>query len=481
VKVATGVGGAARAVPRVVPRRRSVAFLVSEFVSHVYGTMGLARRLEAQGCSVEYWSGAAGRKLIRSQGFAHREVAPLWPCYERLLMSGFGGLVRDPQATLARARALRERHRNVDDALRRFDESLDARLAEQVPDLVVLDPLLLAYYPALLARGLECVALQDKPLPAADPLVPPPTTGVIPRDTPWGRARVELAWSVERARGAARRILNRCLDAAGAYTPDRLVEAVQRRAGPLASGVSATRRVQYDLHFPELTEWVLDAPEADLPRLHPLPDNVSYVGPCVDRERRQAAAPIEPGTNGERLVYVSMGTTVPHWTSDLALVRRVIRALASIDGVRLVVSAGNVRARSMLQKEFAGVHVFPFLPQLEVLKIADLAITHAGANAFRECIATGTPMLALPREFDQRGNGARVAFHGLGLCASRWFDSEATIRRKALRILEDDAFASRVRRMNDAVTRSEPQLLRRALEAIDARGLDLAAEACDSR
>jgi MGT family glycosyltransferase len=479
VTAAASVGSAASGVPATTPRRRSVAFLVSEFVSHIYGTMGLARRLEAQGCSVEYWSEAAGRKLIQSQGFAHREVAPLWPCYERLLMSGFGGLVRDPQATLARARALWERHRNVDDVLHRFGESLDARLAEHAPDLVILDPLLLAYYPLLLARGLECVALQDKPLPAADPLVPPPTSGLIPRDTPWGRARVELAWSAERVRGAARRVVNRCLDAAHAYTPDRLVEAVQQRAGSLASRVSATRRVQYDLHFQDLAEWVLDAPEADLRRLNPLPDNVRYVGPCVDLQRRQAAAPIERGTDGERLVYVSMGTTVPHWTSDLALMRRVIRALADIEGVRLIVSAGNLRARSLLRSEFAGVHVFPFLPQLEVLKIADLAITHAGANAFRECVATGTPILALPREYDQRGNAARVVFHGLGLCASRWLDSAATIRRKAMRILEDDAFAARVSRLNETVTRSEPQLLRAALGGIDVRGRDALAVACD--
>ncbi len=54
-------------------------------------------------------------------------------------------------------------------------------------------------------------------------------------------------------------------------------------------------------------------------------------------------------------------------------------------------------------------------PQLEVLKVADLFITHAGANSMMESITAGVPMLALPYFADQFDNARTVSREGLGL------------------------------------------------------------------
>ena len=445
--------------------RRLIVFIVSTFVSHIYGTMGLARRLQARGFRVEYWGERGCRRIVQGQGFAHHELDSVWYCYERTALTGAGGLLRNPRSAVAKVLSLRARRRALGDALTSFEQSLERQLARAAPALTILDPMVIAYYPLLRARGLRCVALQDKPLPAADPLVPPPTSALVPRNTGPGRARIRARWLQERLTERVRRLGSRCLNRLGSYTTEQLVTAAQRRSGLAAEHLQARRRVAYELHFPGLEEWVLGAPEADFPRLHPLSPNIRYIGPCVDLQRRQTIVPVARAPGTRYLIYISMGTSVPHWSVDLALLRRMVAAFGGVAGLQVMVALGNMRARAELSSSFDNVHVFPFLPQLNVLGIADLAITHAGANAFRECIATNTPMLAFPRALDQEGNAARIVYHGLGLRGSRLLDSVASIRRKALHILEDERFLMRVRRLNDSLDQSEQPLLDRALGA----------------
>jgi UDP:flavonoid glycosyltransferase YjiC (YdhE family) len=125
-----------------------------------------------------------------------------------------------------------------------------------------------------------------------------------------------------------------------------------------------------------------------------------------------------------------------------------------------------------LIKEGSRAEIFERLPQLEMLKSADLAITRVGSNTVRECIATGTPILAFAGHYDQPGNAARMHFHGLGLRASRFHRAE-TILRLALNILEDNNYRRRVDEMRSTLVRSEVALLDDALRevALDDKGV----------
>jgi MGT family glycosyltransferase len=53
-------------------------------------------------------------------------------------------------------------------------------------------------------------------------------------------------------------------------------------------------------------------------------------------------------------------------------------------------------------------------PQIELLKQAQLCITHAGLNTTLEALAHGVPLVAIPVGFDQPGVAARIAHHGVG-------------------------------------------------------------------
>jgi UDP:flavonoid glycosyltransferase YjiC (YdhE family) len=68
-------------------------------------------------------------------------------------------------------------------------------------------------------------------------------------------------------------------------------------------------------------------------------------------------------------------------------------------------------------------------PQIELLRLASIAITHAGLGTIKECILVGVPMIVFPQAFDQPGNAARVEFHGIGLrCVERCYDGKLVRR-----------------------------------------------------
>jgi UDP:flavonoid glycosyltransferase YjiC (YdhE family) len=435
-----------------------IVFLVSPFASHVFGALGVARRLQARGFRVEFWGGAGSRNLVRGQKFEHFELQDVWYCHERLLRA---------EKNCGTLRGLRARKSDTESALERFERSLDAQLARRTPDLVILDSMVVAYFPLLRKRGLKCVLLQDKPLPISDALVPPPTSSLIPWDTPWGRASVRARWMCETVGAAGRWIGSRALGALGAYTSEHLLECIERRVGSGAGNTRARRWVGYDLHFEGMDEWILGNASQDFPRRSPLPAHVRYIGPCVDFERVQMSAAHSRPRDARHLIYVSMGTTVPRWNSDLPLLRRLMEAFGGVPGVQVAIAAGNARARAVLRTSFENIHVAAYLPQIVMLQMADLAVVHCGANAFRECIATATPMLAFPRDYDQPGNAARAVHLGIGLRGSRRLDTARAIREKALRLLSDAHCSTRVRELQIAAKQSEPALLDDALR--DAR------------
>jgi UDP:flavonoid glycosyltransferase YjiC (YdhE family) len=447
-----------------------VVFVVSRFPSHVLGTMGLARRLAQRGYDVEFWGHAVCRDSVRTQGFVFRELKGIWPFYEPFSHTLWptavgGGFLRR-----------RNRMRALGGALSAFERSLQRHLAIRIPRVAIFDPFEAPYHPYFEEQGIECVVLNDKPPPICDSDWPPPTSSLVPTGSLLGRGLVQAAWALQRLQSLLARSVDFGARATGAYTAESLVNAIQNRVTPLAASSRVHRGIPYDVHYRHLAEWILSAPELDFPRSSELPSNVRYVGPCTDTERNEAPAPIARDGVARFLVYVAMGVSLPTWKADLRLLRQIVAALGNQPSLQVVIAAGHERAAAALTGLAPNVQAFAFLPQLSLLAIADLAITHAGANTFRECIANATPMLAFPRHYDQPGVAARIVHHGIGLRGSRRLDSPASIRGKVFRILHEPAFRARIAQLRETVRASETRLLSAALGSLEAAASTASAE-----
>jgi MGT family glycosyltransferase len=116
------------------------------------------------------------------------------------------------------------------------------------------------------------------------------------------------------------------------------------------------------------------------------------------------------------------------------------------------------------------VEVRSWVPQLAILRQADLFVTHAGAGGSQEGLATATPMIAVPQAVDQFGNAGMLGALGV---ARRIDTEDATaeaLRAAALALVDDPEVARRLKEVQadmaqEGGTRRAADLIEAALRA----------------
>ncbi|MFI7499700.1 macrolide-inactivating glycosyltransferase [Streptomyces sp. NPDC049687] len=144
----------------------------------------------------------------------------------------------------------------------------------------------------------------------------------------------------------------------------------------------------------------------------------------------------------EKVVLVSLGSS---FTRQPAFYRECVKAFGELPGWHLVLQVGKHVTPAALGVVPDDVEVRSWVPQLAVLKQADLFVTHAGAGGSQEGLATATPMIAVPQAVDQFGNADML--QGLGV-ARHIPMAEATaeaLRKAALALVDDPEVARRLK------------------------------------
>ena len=143
----------------------------------------------------------------------------------------------------------------------------------------------------------------------------------------------------------------------------------------------------------------------------PWPPQFHYAGPFVDNDGRDPVAFAWEKLNGKPLIYASLGTLVNGLDR---IYRTILEAAQRLPEFQLVLSVGKNIDLEDLRPIPSNAIVVRKAPQIELLKRADLCITHAGLNTALESLAQGVPMVAVPIAYDQPGVAARISYHGVG-------------------------------------------------------------------
>jgi MGT family glycosyltransferase len=165
----------------------------------------------------------------------------------------------------------------------------------------------------------------------------------------------------------------------------------------------------------------------------------SFVGAC--QGDRGAEGDWQRPADAEKVVLVSLGSA---FTKLPDFYRECAKAFGDLPGWHLVLQIGKHVDPAELGDVPANVEVRSWVPQLAILKQADLFVTHAGAGGSQEGLATATPMIAVPQAVDQFGNAEML--QGLGV-ARHLPTEEATaeaLREAALALVDDPEVARRL-------------------------------------
>jgi MGT family glycosyltransferase len=214
--------------------------------------------------------------------------------------------------------------------------------------------------------------------------------------------------------------------------------------------------------FPELahiTQWpqCLDTPRTNLPA------NFFYTGPFVDRAGRAFLEFPWEQLDGRPLIYASLGTTR---RGNPIIFHRIAEACSGLD-LQLVISLSGRWDPMMFTSLPGDPLIVENAPQLDLLKRADVVITHAGPNTVLEALMQGKPMLALPITLDQPAVAARLARFGVAEVLSTEDLSAQQIRTALVKVQRNSHY-------RDAAQKLQVQIC--SLSGVD-RAADIIEEA----
>jgi len=168
----------------------------------------------------------------------------------------------------------------------------------------------------------------------------------------------------------------------------------------------------------QVPELVLCASEFDFPQARQGGKSPRfYLGSGVDLQRKENDSfDWQKVDRTKRLILCSLGSQPQSWTGAKRFLHVIVDAVSELTDSQLIVGTGALFAPEF-QRVPANVIAMPRLPQLQILRRADVLITHGGLNSIQEALLLGVPMIAFPPSpsADQPLNAGRITCHGLGL------------------------------------------------------------------
>jgi UDP:flavonoid glycosyltransferase YjiC (YdhE family) len=194
-----------------------------------------------------------------------------------------------------------------------------------------------------------------------------------------------------------------------------------------------------------------------------------YLGLCTRNQRRDTELDnmfleawenlLKVKSKGQKMIYCSFGTyyTGPDKTL-LNFISNLISIINELEDVHLIISVNHFVIETVKSQQNISekIHFFTRVPQLEVLRKADLFITHGGLGSIKEAIEYEVPMLVYPLDlqYDQNGNGLKVELHGIGLRGNFAYERTHDMRTKIDKLLNQDVFREKIIELNQHIKSS---------------------------
>ena len=156
-----------------------------------------------------------------------------------------------------------------------------------------------------------------------------------------------------------------------------------------------------------------------------------FLGPSI----YERTAPAIDFIKGDKLVvYISLGTVLK---GAVSFFQNCVDAFSNED-VDVIISVGNKFDISKLKNVSSNIHIYNSVPQIEVLKISDVFVTHGGMNSLSEALVYGTPMVVIPFVSDQPVNARCIEKLGVGKKLEYQEVKVATLKEMVFSVLSDD-------------------------------------------
>lgn len=400
-------------------------------------SIALVKQLEHEGNSCKIACPLPVGKYVNAQGIDFLELPPINfdPAPQ---LPAANGIIQKIQRLLFKYRKRREREQAAINALgmTHFED----QIRKENPDLILIDMELHEHIMTLVAKNFNVKLLSQWFSTWNRRGLPPIVTDIIPGVGFSGsRFGIRMAWHKIKAQRWWM-FLKRKLLSAGTDRRSILLK--------YADHVGFSRSYIHENYWPGPFSYarlpVLSMTNEALEFPHDKRPNLEYIGAMVYENRMDVYCPSETQTaiadvikeknqTGRKLIYCSVSTFKK---GDIHFISKVIESVRNQEEWILIIALGG-----LLNSDFSNlphnVFVFKYVPQLQVLKEADLSINHGGIHTINECLHFSVPMLVYSgKRSDQNGCAARVHFHKKGIRGDKDRESSNDIRQKIAHILD---------------------------------------------
>jgi len=173
-------------------------------------------------------------------------------------------------------------------------------------------------------------------------------------------------------------------------------------------------------------------------------DTYKFVGPPVYDRKEQIDFPFEK-LEQKKVIYISLGTVFGNERPDIYNI--FFESFADTNAA-VVMAAYNVDLSTLTIPDHFIVR--NYVPQSEILKHTNVAITHAGMNSISDLISNHVPFVALPLGADQPALAARSQALGAAITLDVNTLTADELRTATEKVLNDPSYLSNIRKIAES-------------------------------
>lgn len=396
----------------------NIVFVCDMEEGHILPTFGLARSLQQRGHNIIYLSVCDNEEIVTAQGFSfHASLAELLPKGSRqkikqsmMLSGGADDFETSRLRKLESEQFLNDLRRTHIDQM--INGAYDSFLHEIRPDVVIVN-IFLPFQVLIL----------------------------------FYKYKIRPVILTPHLKEPGQSIAEKCIDFIEGLTPEEKYMLVDFLTDTDIN-FSSFKEITAPLNT--LTELVLCPAELNIDQALMTP-YIRYIEPSIRNEELNGdiyslyGVPI-----GKKIIYASMGSqAIRHGINCELFYTKIISVLGEpeFSDLHLIICVDKEFDKRKLGLVGKNVTIVPWAPQIDILRVASLAIIHGGLGSVKECIYYGVPMIVFPQGYDQPMNAKRVAHHKLGYMGNIQTITLSDLKSYIPKALYDDQIKIAVQKM----------------------------------
>lgn len=176
-------------------------------------------------------------------------------------------------------------------------------------------------------------------------------------------------------------------------------------------------------------------------------DSYKFIGPSIGDRNEEVSLSLATSDNREKVIYISLGTI---FNKSITFYEDCFKAFGNMD-VKVIMSIGENIDINTLKYIPSNFIVRKYVSQLEVLKQADVFITHAGMNSTNEGLYYNVPLVLIPQSGDQPIVAKRVAQLGAGIIIEKDNATPEVLKQSVVKVLSDNNYRLNSKKIGESL------------------------------